>query len=253
MPSITSGGTRIAYEEAGTGDPALVLIHGWACNRSYLRRQFDHFSPNHHTVAMDLKGHGDSDAPQGDYSVEALATDVAALIEEVGLDRPVLVGHSLGGLVALMTACRRPDLVRKVVTLDSPVLLSPRGRASLTALVDELAGDDCVAAARAFVASMFLPGDDPSVKEATISSMSSTRPHVMTEAMRGLTTWEGEDVLATCAPPVLVISAGWRPDGRRLQELHGDLETGETVGAGHFHQLLVPDQVNAMIERFLQL
>ncbi|MEJ7755036.1 MAG: alpha/beta fold hydrolase [Nocardioidaceae bacterium] len=68
---------------------------------AYLAPQLAHFATRHRTVAVDLRGHGESDAPEQDYTIEGFASDVAWMSQQLGLERPVVVGHSLGGIVAL--------------------------------------------------------------------------------------------------------------------------------------------------------
>ncbi|NIP93298.1 MAG: alpha/beta hydrolase, partial [Akkermansiaceae bacterium] len=64
----------------------------------------------HRAVSVDLRGHGDSDKPEGAYPIEQFADDTAFVIEQLGLDRPIAVGHSMGGVTVLSLAARHPDL-----------------------------------------------------------------------------------------------------------------------------------------------
>ena len=86
-----------------------------------------------------------------------------------------------------------------------------------------------------------------------VDHMCATPQPVAAAVVRGVSEWSGRDRFARCAAPVLLLRTDVGPDSDvlRLRELKPDLEVGITVGAGHFHQLEVPDQVNAMIERFL--
>ena len=83
--------------------------------------------------------------------------------------------------------------------------------------------------------------------------MCASRQPIAAAVVRGVSEWNGRDLLALCKLPVLLLRAeiGADSDVLRLREIKPDLEVGITVGAGHFHQLEVPEQVNAMIERFL--
>lgn len=80
MSQLERGGGRIVLDDLGRGAPALVLLHGWCGNRSFLEPQRDRFSPRHRVIVPDLPGHGESDAPDGrDYSIHAFADDVTWL------------------------------------------------------------------------------------------------------------------------------------------------------------------------------
>ena len=116
----TSGGVRIAYHEVGAGDPAIIFIHGAYSNRRGFGFQEEYFSPNHRCVAVDLRGHGESDKPDELYTMDQHGHDVAELIRDLGLGKPVLVGQSMGGQVVIAAAAHYPDLVGAIASLDSP-------------------------------------------------------------------------------------------------------------------------------------
>ncbi|KQY58288.1 hypothetical protein ASD11_01070 [Aeromicrobium sp. Root495] len=116
-------GVTLHYVEGGTprpDAPSLVLVHGWPQHFLIWRDVLADLVVDHHVIALDLRGHGWSSvpAPGGDaYDKRTLAADVEALVEHLGLDRPVLVGHDWGAFVSLLVASRRPQLVRGVVAV----------------------------------------------------------------------------------------------------------------------------------------
>src|SRR5689334_24454085 len=97
MPNV-----GLSYDDNGhSGAAAFVFIHGWTCDRSFFKPQFDHFGRDHRAIALDLRGHGKSPvADDGDYSINAFVGDVAALIDSLGVAPAVVVGHSLGGVIS---------------------------------------------------------------------------------------------------------------------------------------------------------
>ena len=102
---IERNGVTLTYDTAGRGDPPIVFVHGWSCDRSYFAPQFEHFAARHAVAALDLRGHGDSSVPEpaaGTYEIDALADDVLAVAGAAGFDRPVVVGHSMGGVTVLV-------------------------------------------------------------------------------------------------------------------------------------------------------
>ena len=103
----------LSYDDNGhAGAPAFVFVHGWTCDRSFFKPQYDHFGASARAIALDLRGHGKSPvAPDGDYSIEAFAGDVAGLIDELGLAPAIVVGHSLGGVISCATAAAFPDRI----------------------------------------------------------------------------------------------------------------------------------------------
>ncbi len=104
----------------GEGCAPLLFIHGGSAFGHWWDFVAPAFSARFHTLAMDLRGHGESGwAPSGEYGMADYAADVASMVESWGLGRPVLVGHSRGGLVALTYAAANPDQVRALAVIDS--------------------------------------------------------------------------------------------------------------------------------------
>jgi pimeloyl-ACP methyl ester carboxylesterase len=122
---LTRDGVALAYEEAGSGAPPIVLVHDLGSDHTCFACQFEHFSHRHRTVAVDLRGHGQSGGPRGACAVDLLADDLAWLCYELGLYRPVLLGRGLGGKVALDLAARYPDLPSACVVVPDPSRATP--------------------------------------------------------------------------------------------------------------------------------
>ena len=125
VKTATRDGVKLAYLDAGSGDPALVFIHGWCCNQAMWRDQIPEFAPEQRVLALDLRGHGESDKPDQDYEITGFADDVRWLTGEIGLRQPLLIGHSMGGLITLTLIRRYPDLARAAMFVDSPIMPFP--------------------------------------------------------------------------------------------------------------------------------
>ncbi len=255
MGWLRRNGVALFYEEAGGGDPPLVLVHGWCCDHTYFAPQFEHFRRRHRVVVVDLRGHGRSDKPEQSYTMGLFADDVAWLCGELGLTKPVVIGHSMGGIVAFDLACRYPGLPAAIVMLDAAVVLPAGAKAAIPEMLQKLRGPDYRDVLRRYVANaLFIPTDDPERKARIVDSMSSAPQHVMVAAMEGLHGYDAAAVAENLTDPALYVAADEpqpRSDMARFHELCPRMLYGQTVGSGHFCQLEVPGQINPMIERFL--
>lgn len=242
---------KLAFDASGAGYPPLLFVHGWACDRSFFSPQVVDFSRSYRTVNLDLRGHGDSDKPREGFDIESLADDLVAVAVAAELDRPVVLGHSLGGLVALAVAAR-PGAARAAVLID-PVVIVPSDdvRDQIRGAAANIGNDTDGVWRKSFAEGMFLPSDRVR-REETIALMSSGPPAVAAATMRSIADFDGEATLRRCDVPLLSIgSAAPMNDAKALREAAPTIAIGQTVGAGHFNQLEVPDQVNAMIRKFL--
>ena len=111
-------GHRIGYRVAGEG-PVVVLIHGMLNNSRHWRAVADSLAATHTVIAPDLHGHGGSAGPLGDYSLGAHAAGIRDLLAGLGVERATIVGHSLGGGVAMQFFYQFPERVERLVLVSS--------------------------------------------------------------------------------------------------------------------------------------
>jgi pimeloyl-ACP methyl ester carboxylesterase len=111
-------GRRVIYRVAGSGPP-VVLIHGMLNSSSHWRAVALDLASDHTVIAPDLIGHGDSAAPRGDYSLGAHASSIRDLLAAIGIDRASIVGHSLGGGVAMQFFYQFPQRTERLVLISS--------------------------------------------------------------------------------------------------------------------------------------
>ena len=245
----------LAYDDAGTGYPSLVFVHGAACNRRYWYQQVPRFSAAHRVVTVDLRGHGESSAPSERYTVRLFADDLASTCAQLGVESPVVIGHSLGGLVALDFASAYPGHVGAAVLIDSPLLPGGDRAEAVPDLVAGLRGHDPDSALRAYFASLFGRDDDAAIRSWIIDQAVLTEPHVTSSLWEeSLVSWDDAAALRECRVPLLYIDAG-TPNANLAHavELCPGLMIATTIGSGHFSPLVVPEQVNAVLERFLRV
>jgi len=242
----------LGYEEAGAGDPPLLLIHGWGTHRGVFGPLMRATSGAHRVVAVDLRGHGESDAPMQDYSVEAHAHDLARVAAELGLHRPVLVGHSLGGLVALELASRLD--ARGLVLLESPVAAPPAMAAALQPALDRLATAAYQATAAALLDMTLGEHFDATERARMIAYIRGLPQHVLSRTLRASVAYDSQTAAARVRCPTLYVGTSTPyADIPRFRALCPQLVTGQLVGCSHHFPLEVPDQLNPMLLRFLEI
>ncbi len=118
-------GVRIAWEGRGPADaPVVVLSHSLGATSWMWAPQADSLAVDHRVVLVDTRGHGGSDAPPGQYTVELLAGDVLAVVDALGVDRFHLCGLSMGGHIGLWLASHRPERLRSLIACNTAAKLS---------------------------------------------------------------------------------------------------------------------------------
>ncbi|MCH8009573.1 MAG: alpha/beta hydrolase, partial [Chloroflexi bacterium] len=126
--AIDSHGVSIHYLDwgppAGSGGPPLILIHATGFLAALWRPIAEQLSSTFRVVAMDQRGHGDSDKPADGYTFELLADDTQRLITELGLERPLAAGHSSGGTTIVVHADKYPGVIQRSVLIE-PILPRP--------------------------------------------------------------------------------------------------------------------------------
>ena len=256
MPYVRRDDLELHYEQRGSGEPPFVFVHGWCCDRTFFAPQFEHFGRSHAVTTYDLRGCGESSRPAGGYDIPTLADDLAWLCDLRAIVRPIVVGHSLGGMIGIQLAATFPDLPRAVIAVDpGPIDMLPEAREDFEQLLATLEGDHGETGRREYVQQMFPDTDDSELRHRVLETMCAVPLDVAAAVIRGVLTWDGPAALAQCDAPLLVLRSrpGGSNDPVRLVEQKPDVHVGMTTGAGHFHQLEVPAQVIPMMERFLEV
>jgi len=246
--------TGMAYTEAGDG-PVVVLVHGWACDRSFWRNQIEALSDVCRVLAPDLRGHGASSVPEDGYSLAQLAEDIHSMCHDLRAAPFVLVGHSMGGMVAQRYALDHPD------DLAGLVLVATTAADPTKALVSrQIASASPVEGFRSaflrYSASWFTPDSDPDLVLRVEERMLRTPEHVALKLVDAFGDMDVREELSTLHVPALVIGA--RGDASTLVDRSVELSQlipGASLvtvdEAGHFVQLERPDEVNEALMAFL--
>lgn len=246
-------GVRLAYDDTGEGGPPILLVHGMRCDHRHMAPLFEHLSHRHRVVTVDLRGHGASDTPPDGYTNDELAADLLWLCEQLDVVRPVAIGHSFGGSLSLHIAATQPDRLGGLVLLDSGVRSTAEKEAEMGAVIADAGSAD--RAVDFFADRLFGPHDDAALKAEILSVMTGGVPPAVAQALgRTVLDFDSGAAAVACSIPALFILAD-RPFSTpaMIARLGPNWRVGQVIGAGHFVQLFAADQVNAMVDRYLEL
>src|SRR2546423_6304391 len=126
---VTYDGARVHYESYGKGADAIVFIHGWTCDLTFWRGQAPVYE-KHRSLLIDLPGHGQSEKPEVPYTQTRFARAVDAVMRDAGVERAVLVGHSMGGPVGLSFVRLFPAKAKALVLVDAFIPQEPKDPAA---------------------------------------------------------------------------------------------------------------------------
>jgi pimeloyl-ACP methyl ester carboxylesterase len=246
-------GNRIRYQSYGKGSEALVLIHGWTCNLDYWKDQVPDFAKRNRVIAIDLLGHGQSDKPEVAYTMELFARAVDAVMQDAGVKRAVLVGHSMGTPIARQFYRKYPQKTLAIVIVDGA--LRPFGDKKLMeGFMAGFRGPNYKEAGKQMFAGMAGPNLSPELQAKIQASFLSTPQHVLVSAMEGMaddSIW-GPDKINVPVLAVLAKSPFWPPDTEQFyRTIAPDLEFQMMDGVGHFLMMEKPKQFNDAVLSFL--
>lgn len=242
---------RLFVDDGGAGDlTPVVFIHSLAGHTGHWTNQLTHLRTTRRAIALDLRGHGRSPVPDdSDYSVPALARDVGDALDELRLERVILVGHSIGALVAIENAAAHPDVVAGVLLLD------PAGDARKVP-PEIMQGffasmDTNYAGTIAEYWEGSLAGSQQSVRAAVMADLRATPRAAVEGALRALLAYDPVTPLTAYRGPARTINTRLNDDPSGLASLVPSLPVRRIEGTGHWLQLDKPDDVNREIDDFL--
>ena len=251
----TQDGTRIFYRLRGKGRPPFLFIHGWCSNLTHWDAQTRYFAKQHRVLAVDRRGHGRSDVPAGGYTAKQHAADLAEVARKERMRAAIVVCHAGGGPAALEFARSCPQRVRALVMLDSNVgpkakFSEPKNLAGtiLGGMIDQIRGKNGAAAFRQIYGALFSEHAGRAGRQALAEALETPREVAVAE-LYGIS----NDTQATAkqlTQPVLWLSVRGA-DEATIGKVFRNVQFGQMVGSGHFPHVEVPDQTNAMIERFV--
>jgi pimeloyl-ACP methyl ester carboxylesterase len=247
------GGLRVHYKSFGDGPQALVLVHGWTCDMSFWRLQVPELSRRGRLIVIDLPGHGASDKPEVRYTMDLFARAVDAVLDDAGIEKAVLVGHSMGAVVVRQCYRRHPERVAALVTVDGALRSMLTDPKQIDAFVARFEAPDYRERMAEFVRAMFPKEAPAELVSGVEATMSATPQHVAVSAMRGMldpAIWSA-DPIGVPVGAVMADSPAWSDFEAFLRTLSPRVEYRVVPGASHFLMLEKPSEFEAALNSVL--
>ena len=240
----------LAVDDGGRGGLPVVFVHSLAGNSTHWAAQLQHLRPSRRAIALDLRGHGRSEAPaNGDYSIAGMAADIGAVVDSRGLDRFVLVGHSMGGGVALVYAGAHPERVAGLLLVDP---IGDGKQISAEEAKPLLAGLDASYDTAIGQYWTGIAGPDSAVRERLLADLRATSRETVVPAFRDVLRFDPDPALARYRGPILSVVTPHNDAPFSLHRLGKGFPHRVVQGTGHWIQLDKPDAFNQIMDEFLK-
>jgi pimeloyl-ACP methyl ester carboxylesterase len=250
--AISPDGIHVQYRVYGTAEPALVFIHGWSCDSNYWREQVPAFDKKYTVVTVDLAGHGGTDANRTDWSMEKFGQDVATALNAVPNRQLILVGHSMGGPVAIEATRKLGKRVIGIIGVDTfKTIGAPLpSSAQLDAVIKPFEANFIGHTRELVTAHFFAPGADAQLVQKIAYDMSLSPPQVAIPSLRAVMTYDYSAALKEIDVPIVAINSdlGEPVNDLRIRKVLPKFHAVVLKGDGHFLMMEDAARFNPALE-----
>jgi len=250
----TFSDVKVRYYDIGKSNKkdAIIFVHGWTCNADFWKESLNAF-PDHRVIAVDLPGHGKSEKPKVNYTMEFFARSIDAVMQKAKVRRAVLVGHSMGTPVIRQFYRVFPERTRGLVIVDGA--LRPYLNSDVFEKFFAPIRADYDKNAHTFIDGMLRPVSNEARRAWIRSAMLATPGYVaisaMDDGMGDMKIWETDQIKI----PVLAVMAqspAWKPDEEQFfRSIAPDLEFQMWTGVSHFLMMDKPGEFNGLVKAFI--
>ncbi|MFP3882221.1 MAG: alpha/beta fold hydrolase [Actinomycetota bacterium] len=258
MAHVTVNGIELHFDRAGEGPP-LLLLHGLGSSARDWENQVAHFKDTRELIVPDFRGHGRSDKPAGPYSIEGFASDIAGLVDELGIGPAPVVGISLGGMVGFQLAADRPDLVDRLIAVNALQVfemtrISQRIQVTIRKIITKRLSMEKIG--DVLSKHLFTDPDMDDLRAKMVERWAENDKAAYESTFQAILDWDGvKTEMSNIEVPITVISSDLdylAPDEK--QPYIDAMPTAETVvikNAHHAVPMERPDRFNAALEAAL--
>ena len=242
-------GVPIHYSVQGKGEPALVFVHCWSCDRHLWDNQVPVFAKNHRVVTLDLPGHGESGQGRKNWSIESYADDVNTVITKLNLKRVILIGSSMGGPIVLEATRRMPDRVLAIVPVDTlhnvESTVDPK---QLEEALKQLRANYIVAATGFLNQLYFSPSTPAAVKSRIISQVTARPPELAVTILEAIFAYRAAPAMGEVKVPIHAINADMTPTSLEVNRKYApQFDAVIMKSSGHYPMLEDPARFNELL------
>jgi pimeloyl-ACP methyl ester carboxylesterase len=250
-------GERIAYHTTGKGDVTLLFVHGWSCNSGYWREQVPVFEKKYRVITMDMAGYGESGKGRKIYSVDSFGKDAKAVIEAANAKRVIVIGHSMGGEVAVEAARFEPNRVIGIIGADSLHNVEEEINEADVKKMSEGIDKDFKGWMTKFVEPILGKDMKPELKREILDGMSSANPEIAVNTFEQyvdkLRDKKIAKELSEMNTPVRCVNADlWPMNIEGNKKYIKSYGVKIMKGAGHFVMLERPEEFNKLLEQSVE-
>ena len=249
MARTIDGPAGQLHVDDGGGGPGVpvLFVHSYAGSAAHWRAQLTHLRPHRRCVAIDLRGHGQSDAPaDSDYSMPALAKDIAAVADGLSLSRFVLVGHSMGGAAAAAYVGEQPGRVAGLVLAGSPGKSDPAQAKQIMAALRA----DYDKTTAGYWNSLF-EGAEPAVRDKLEGDMHRVEREPSLAMIEATFAFDPLPALRAYPGPKLIIDTAHGDSDTALYKQMPDITRKVVTGTSHWAHMDKPQEFNRLLDDFL--
>jgi pimeloyl-ACP methyl ester carboxylesterase len=245
----SSDGVPIHYTDQGKGEPALVFIHCWTCDRHLWDAQVSVLAKDHRVVALNLAGHGDSGRGRRDWTIPAFGDDVKAVVEKLGLKKVVLIGSSMGGPVILEAARKLGDRVVELVPVDTLTNVEEKTPlAQIDAVIRQFQADYKGETTKYVNQYLFSPTTPAAVRQSVLAKATSAPPEIAIAVLRAAMEYDPIPALREIKVPIRAINSDLRPTNLEANLKYApQFDAVIMKGVGHYPMLEDPARFNELL------
>lgn len=246
-------GVAIHYEVMGKGEPALVFIPCWSCDRKLWENQVAAFSKKHRVVTIDLPGHGESGKGRTSWSIEGFGEDVKRVVTKLGLKKVVLIGSSMGGPVALEAARRMPERVVAIVPVDTLQNVEQKMTAEqVEAMIKQIQSDYKGQITQYANQYLFAPSTPAAVRDQVLTQALSMPPELGIPILKAAAVYDPIPTLQTIMVPIRAINSDRYPTNLEGNRRYApQFDAAFIKGVGHYPMLETPARFNELLAEIL--